>query len=118
MRRVISSRPRLSLPMPSWMPAAGHCGHGSDDHVLGRRGTGSAGSLGAGDSDPNGLFARILIKELDNPEVPAHQMAKNIRNEVVALAQSVHREQVPALYDQSIGEFWLCPDSTDGSWIT
>lgn len=65
--------------------------------------------LGAGDPDPNGLFTRVLIKELNNPEVPADQMAKNVRNEVVALAQDVHREQVPALYDQSIGEFWFVP---------
>jgi Caspase domain len=65
--------------------------------------------LGAGDSDPNGLFTRVLIHELNNPEVPADQMAKNIRNEVVALAQGVHHEQVPALYDQSIGEFWFVP---------
>jgi hypothetical protein len=65
--------------------------------------------LGAGDLNPNGLFTRVLIKELNDPEVPADQMAKNVRNEVVSLAQGVHHEQVPALYDQSIGEFWFVP---------
>ncbi len=65
--------------------------------------------LGSRDSDPNGVFTRVLIKELLKPGVPADQMLKNVRNQVVSLARGVNHEQVPALYDQSIGDFCFVP---------
>ena len=65
--------------------------------------------LGPGDSDPNGVFTRVLIKEINKPGVPTDQMLKNVRDQVVRLARGVNHEQVPALYDQSIGEFYFVP---------
>ena len=65
--------------------------------------------LGPQDSDPNGVFTRVLITELTKPGVPADQMLKNVRNQVVSLARGVNHEQVPALYDQSIGDFYFVP---------
>jgi hypothetical protein len=65
--------------------------------------------LGAGDTDPNGLFTRVFIKEVRKPGVPADQILKNVRDQVVRLAKSVNHEQVPALYDQTIGEFYFVP---------
>jgi hypothetical protein len=65
--------------------------------------------LGSGDADPNGLFTRVFIKEIKKPGVPADQILKNVRDQVVQLAKSVNHEQVPALYDQSIGEFYFVP---------
>jgi hypothetical protein len=34
-------------------------------------------------------------------------VARNVRSEVVELARSVGHEQVPAIYDQMVGEFRL-----------
>lgn len=65
--------------------------------------------LGSGDSDPNGLFTRVFIKEIKKPGLPADQILKNVRDQVVRLARSVNHEQVPALYDQTIGEFYFVP---------
>ena len=64
-------------------------------------------SLGAGDRDPNGVFTRVLVKEIKNPGIPAEQILKHVRDQVVSLARSVKHEQVPALYDQSLGEFYF-----------
>ncbi|MBV9696438.1 MAG: caspase family protein [Gammaproteobacteria bacterium] len=65
--------------------------------------------LGSGDSDPNGVFTRVLIREISKPGVPADQVLKHVKAQVVELAEEVHHEQVPALYDQSLGEFYFVP---------
>lgn len=65
--------------------------------------------LGAQDEDPNGVFTRVLIKEISKPGVPADQVLKHVKAQVVALATQVHHEQMPALYDQSLGEFYFVP---------
>jgi hypothetical protein len=59
------------------------------------------------DRSRNGLFTRVLLRELRKDGVPADQILRNVREEVVRLARSVGHEQVPALYDQSIGRFYL-----------
>lgn len=63
--------------------------------------------LGNSDTDKNGLFTRVLLKEMSKPGVPVDKVLKNVRNEVVNLAKGVGHEQTPALYDQSIGEFFF-----------
>ena len=63
--------------------------------------------LGDSDADPNGVFTRVLIKEIAKPGEPADQVLKHVKEQVVALAAQVHHEQVPALYDQSLGEFYF-----------
>ncbi|MFI4878379.1 MAG: caspase domain-containing protein [Steroidobacterales bacterium] len=65
--------------------------------------------LGSQDNDPNGLFTRILIKEIRKPGVPANQVLKNVSYQVVQLAKSVNHDQVPALYDQTIGDYFFVP---------
>jgi uncharacterized caspase-like protein len=65
--------------------------------------------LGNRDADPNGLFTRVLIKEIRKPGVPANQLLKNVSYQVVQLAKSVNHEQVPALYDQTIGDYYFVP---------
>lgn len=64
-------------------------------------------SLSQDDRDPNGLFTRVLLKQLRESGIPADQVLRNVREEVVTLAKSVGHEQVPALYDQSIGRFYF-----------
>ncbi len=63
--------------------------------------------LGPNDADPNGVFTRVFIKEIKKPGVPADRILKNVRDQVVRLAKSMNHEQVPALYDQTIGEFYF-----------
>jgi len=63
--------------------------------------------LGPDDRVANGVFTRVLVSEMRKPNLPIDRLARNVRAEVVRLAKSVGHEQVPALYDQSIGEFFL-----------
>jgi hypothetical protein len=67
--------------------------------------------LGPGDTNPNGLFTRVLIREMRKPGLPADRVLRNVREEVVRLARGVGQEQVPALYDQSLGDFYFVPDN-------
>jgi hypothetical protein len=70
--------------------------------------------LGPNDSNPNGVFTRVLVKEMKKPGVSAGQMLSNVRTQVVALAQSTNppHEQVPALYDQTLNVFYFVPPAT------
>jgi hypothetical protein len=61
------------------------------------------------DRNPNGLFTRVLLQEIQRPGVPVDRILHNVRDEVVRLARSVGHEQVPALYDQALGEFYFHP---------
>ena len=71
--------------------------------------------LGSDDRTPNGVFTRVLLREMQRPGVPVDRVLKNVRQEVVRLAQGVGREQVPALYDQSIGEFFFVASGSNAS---
>jgi hypothetical protein len=63
--------------------------------------------LGPNDRDPNGLFTRVFIKEVKKPGVTANQLLKNVLYQVVQLAKGVGHDQVPALYDQTIGDYYF-----------
>jgi hypothetical protein len=63
--------------------------------------------LGDKDKDPNGLFTRVFLKEMAKPGVPIDRVVRTVRNEVVQMAKSVGHEQVPALYDQTLGDFFF-----------
>lgn len=65
--------------------------------------------LGARDRDPNGVFTRVFLRELGAPGVPVDRVVRKVRDQVVALARSVGHEQVPAIYDQTIGDFFFVP---------
>jgi hypothetical protein len=64
-------------------------------------------NLGPKDANPNGVFTRVLIQAMRKPGVPAGQLLKDVQGEVVDLAHGVGHEQVPALYDQSLGKFYF-----------
>ncbi len=66
-------------------------------------------NLGPHDANPHGVFTRVLIEEMRKPGVPAQMLLKSVQTSVITLARSIGREQVPALYDQSIGEFYFRP---------
>jgi len=65
--------------------------------------------IGPNDRNKNGLFTRIFLKEMQKPGVTIDKMVRNVRNEVVQIAKSVGHEQVPAIYDQVVGDFFFVP---------
>lgn len=66
-------------------------------------------SLGNSDTSGHGVFTRVLLQEMVRPGVPVDRLLRHVREEVVKLARSVGHEQVPALYDQALGEFYFVP---------
>ena len=65
--------------------------------------------LGPNDKEKNGLFTRVFIKEMQKSGVSIDRVVRNVRTQVVDLAKSVKHDQVPAIYDQVIGEFYFKP---------
>ena len=63
--------------------------------------------LGPNDQEKNGLFTRVFLKEMQKPGISIDRIVRNVRSEVVTLAKSVGHEQVPAIYDQVVGEYFL-----------
>jgi hypothetical protein len=70
--------------------------------------------LSDGDPVQNGLFTRVFIKEMTQPGVPIDQVARKVRGEVNRMAKTVNHEQVPAIYDQVIGEFYFYAQNDAG----
>lgn len=63
--------------------------------------------LGSSDKEKNGLFTRIFVREMQKKGLSVDRLVRNVRAEVVDLAKSVGHEQVPAIYDQVVGEFYF-----------
>ena len=59
------------------------------------------------DKNPNGLFTRVFLKEMLKPGLPIDRVVRNVKAEVVQMAKSVGHEQVPATYDQTMGDFFF-----------
>ncbi len=70
-------------------------------------------SLSDLDPNPNSVFTRELLKELDKPRQSIVQLAKSVQINVRKLARQVAHVQTPAYYDQIIGNVTLNPG--DGS---
>jgi hypothetical protein len=66
-------------------------------------------SLGPNDKNPNGVFTRTFLKEIEKPGISVDRVLRNVRSQVIALARSIGHEQTPALYDQADGDFYLIP---------
>ncbi|MFM7412420.1 MAG: caspase domain-containing protein, partial [Planctomycetota bacterium] len=77
--------------------------------VLYSAGTGQRALDQLGPRDPvkNGVFTRVLLREMQKPGVPVADVLRNVREVVAQLAKSVGEEQVPAIYDQSLGRFYF-----------
>lgn len=63
--------------------------------------------LGPHDKEKNGLFTRVFLKEMQKPGISIDRVLRNVRSEVVNLAKTVGHDQVPAIYDQVVGEYFL-----------
>ncbi len=59
------------------------------------------------DKNKNGLFTRVFIQEMQRSNASVDRLIRNVREQVAALAKSVGREQVPAIYDQVLGDFYF-----------
>ena len=64
-------------------------------------------NLGPSDKEKNGIFTRIFIREMTKPDRTVDAVVRQVRNEVVRMAKSVGHEQVPAIYDQVVGDFYF-----------
>ncbi len=63
--------------------------------------------LSGRDGDPNSVFSRNLIRELQEPGLSLVQIAKRTQIDVKQMAATVGRDQTPAYYDQIVGEIVL-----------
>jgi hypothetical protein len=63
--------------------------------------------LSEGDDNPNSVYTRNLLPLLKRPGLPIQSVAKRIQVEVRDLAKQVKHAQVPAYYDQVVGDFEL-----------
>ena len=63
--------------------------------------------LSESDKIPNGLFTRVFADQMQKTGITVDQVVRSVRNEVARLARTVGHEQVPAIYDQVEGEFYL-----------
>lgn len=68
--------------------------------------------MSATDPDPNSVFTRIFLKEIGKKEFPLTAVAKSVQVAVRDLSLTINHTQVPAYYDQIIGQLYL---ATGGS---
>jgi hypothetical protein len=68
--------------------------------------------LGSEDKQRNGLFTRVFLQKLrDQSKGSVLDVVRDVRVKVAGLASSVGHEQVPALYDQTLGDFFFAPEA-------
>ena len=65
------------------------------------------------DTSANSVFTRVLLEELARPGLTHIVLAKAVQTRVRDLARSVDHAQVPAFYDQIIGDVILRPGGTE-----
>ncbi len=63
--------------------------------------------LGPSDLFKNGLFTRVFLQEMKRVDLPIDRVIRNVRAEVVRLAKTVGHDQVPAIYDEVVGDFYF-----------
>lgn len=66
--------------------------------------------LSHSDADPNSVFTRVFLREMQKKDRSLIEMAKATQVAVRNLSQSVDHIQVPAYYDQIIGHAYLARD--------
>jgi len=65
--------------------------------------------VGPEDRSPNGLFTRMLLEEMYAPGTRVDNVVREVRKRVVEVARSIGHDQVPAIYDQVVGDFYFIP---------
>ena len=59
------------------------------------------------DPDPNSVFTRVFLKEIHKKDNTLVAIAKSVQVAVRDLSQTVSHTQVPAYYDQIIGQLYI-----------
>ena len=59
------------------------------------------------DKNKNSLFTRVFVEEMQKSSESIDRVVKNVRNRVADIAKSFGHEQVPAIYDQVLGDFYF-----------
>jgi hypothetical protein len=62
------------------------------------------------DANPNSVFTRTLLVEMETPGQSMVQIVKKTQSKVRELAAKVDHVQVPAYYDQIVGDLYLSPE--------
>jgi hypothetical protein len=65
--------------------------------------------LSSADRDPNSVFTRVFLKEIERRDATMIEVAKATQVQVRSIALQVEHLQVPAYYDQIIGQLQLAP---------
>ncbi len=63
--------------------------------------------LSDNDSNPNSVFTRVLAPMLLKPDIHLAMLARDVRRQVKALANTVQHQQTPAYYDAVLGDFYF-----------
>lgn len=74
--------------------------------------------LNDNDPHPNSVFTRTLIPMMKKPGLKLSDAAKKLRRSVMQLAASVSHKQIPAYYDQVLGDFYFTPPPAGVSQVT
>ena len=59
------------------------------------------------DPNKNGVFTRVFIKHMQRPSVSINEIAEDTKEEVVLLARKIGHDQVPAVYNNTVGKFFF-----------
>ncbi|RYX92639.1 MAG: hypothetical protein EOO28_21485 [Comamonadaceae bacterium] len=73
------------------------------------RGQQALDSLGAKDTNPNGVFTREFIQRMRQPGVRIEDVMRGVQDAVETLARSVGHDQRPAIYNEARGNFYFVP---------
>lgn len=71
--------------------------------------------LSNNDTDPNSIFTRTFIKEMQEPSLNLVQIAQRTRRTVSELADSVKHRQVPVYFDQMVDDVFLNGQAPTGA---
>ena len=71
------------------------------------RGQSALDRLNDRDPNPNSVFTREFISKMKAPGVKIEDIVKSVQDSVEALAKTVSKEQRPALYNESRGNFFF-----------
>ena len=64
------------------------------------------------DPNPNGVFTREFITQMQKPGVRIEDIMRNVQDSVETLARSVRHEQRPAVYNEARGNFYFFGPTT------
>lgn len=71
--------------------------------------------LGPQDRSPTSVYTRVLLDKLSTPGASISDVARSVRSEVAALANTIGYDQAPAYYDGLTEDYVLAPSLTSAT---